>query len=65
MRTNIDIDDTLLNEAMAATGSSTKKDTVHQALELLVQVRKNQARIRELYGKIQWEGDLDAMRRAE
>jgi Arc/MetJ family transcription regulator len=65
MRTNIDIDDTLLAEAMKASGKSTKKETVREALELLVRVRDNQRRIRELYGKVKWEGDLDAMRRAE
>ena len=65
MRTNIDIDDSLLAEAMKASGKSTKKETVREALELLVRVRDNQRRIRELYGKVKWGGDLDVMRRAE
>ena len=63
MRTNIDIDEKLLAEAMAASGKRTKKETVHEALELLVRVRSKQTAIRSLRGKIDWEGDLDAMRR--
>lgn len=63
MRTNIDIDEKLLATAMSAAGTKTKKDTVHEALELLVRIRKGQTAIRALRGKIDWEGDLDAMRR--
>jgi len=63
MRTNIEIDDDLLAKAMAASGKTTKKDTVHEALELLVRV-KDQTALRKLRGKIEWEGDLDAMRRS-
>jgi Arc/MetJ family transcription regulator len=63
MRTNIDIDDELLAKAMAASGKTTKKDTVHEALELLVRIRQGQTALRKLRGKIEWEGDLDAMRR--
>lgn len=65
MRTNIDIDDKLLAAAMQASGRKTKRETVHEALEMLVRVKRDQARIRELYGKLKWEGDLDAMRRAD
>jgi Arc/MetJ family transcription regulator len=63
MRTNIDIDEELLAEAMLLTGKATKKETVHEALELLVRQRRNQMAIMALRGKIEWEGDLDAMRR--
>ena len=63
MRTNIDIDDRLMMEARKAAGKSTKKETVKEALELLVRIRRDQKKIRDLYGKIKWEGDLDAMRR--
>jgi Arc/MetJ family transcription regulator len=63
MRTNIDIDDGLLADAMEASGKSTKKETVKEALELLVRIRRDQRKIRDLYGKIRWQGDLDAMRR--
>ncbi|MBB4086446.1 type II toxin-antitoxin system VapB family antitoxin [Sphingomonas carotinifaciens] len=62
MRTNIEIDDALMAEAMEATGARTKKEAVEAALRQLVQL-KRQAGIRELRGKMDWIGDLDAMRR--
>jgi Arc/MetJ family transcription regulator len=65
MRTNIDIDDKLIAKAMAAAGKKTKKETVEAALALLVRTAESQKKIRQLYGKLEWEGDLDAMRRAE
>jgi Arc/MetJ family transcription regulator len=42
MRTNIDIDDGLMTKAMKAAGKSTKKETVQEALELLIRIRDNQ-----------------------
>ena len=62
MRTNIDIDDDLLRAAMAATGQSTKKATVEACLQRVVQLEK-QASFRQLFGKIEWEGNLEEMRR--
>jgi Arc/MetJ family transcription regulator len=61
MRTNIEIDDKLMKQAMAATGAVTKKAAVEACMRQTVQL-KEQAKIRELFGKVQWEGDLDAMR---
>jgi Arc/MetJ family transcription regulator len=61
MRTNIVIEDELMEEAMRAAGLSSKKATVEAALRLLIQV-KGQTGIRKLRGKIKWEGDLEAMR---
>ncbi|MDR2897312.1 MAG: type II toxin-antitoxin system VapB family antitoxin [Spirochaetaceae bacterium] len=61
MRTNIIIDDTLMNEAQVISGFKTKKETVEEALRLLVLVKK-QADIRQFRGKLQWEGDLEQMR---
>ena len=62
MRTNIDIDDALMTEALKASGCKTKKAAVEQGLRLLVRVRK-QGLIRKLRGKLHWEGSLDEMRR--
>ncbi|WP_422136267.1 type II toxin-antitoxin system VapB family antitoxin [Endozoicomonas sp. ALD040] len=62
MRTNIVIDDDLMAQALKATGLETKKEVVEQGLKLLVR-RAQQQSIRSLRGKIQWEGDLDEMRR--
>lgn len=61
MRTNIDIDDKLMKQAMKATGARTKRAAVEASLRLAVQLKK-QAKIRDLFGKVRWEGDLDAMR---
>jgi Arc/MetJ family transcription regulator len=61
MRTNIDIDDELLAEAMRITGQTTKKGTVEEALRRLVQIHKQSA-LRKLRGKIEWQGNLDELR---
>ena len=61
MRTNIEIDDRLMAEAMAASGSSTKRETVEAALRLLSR-RTRQASARDLFGQVQWDGDLDLAR---
>jgi len=58
MRTNIEIDDELMAKAMKATGASTKKAAVEEALRLVVQL-KGQARIKELWGKVAWRGPDD------
>jgi Arc/MetJ family transcription regulator len=62
MRTNIDIDDDLMAEAMRASGLPTKRETVEAALRLLVKL-KAQQRIKRYRGKLRWQGDLDRMRR--
>ena len=62
MRTNIVIDDTLMAEALRATGLKTKREAVELGLRTLLQLSK-QSDIRRLRGKVSWEGDLDAMRR--
>ena len=61
MRTNIEIDDKLMKDALKATGVKTKREAVELGLKTLVQLRA-QAKARELKGKITWEGDLNAMR---
>jgi Arc/MetJ family transcription regulator len=61
MRTNIDIDEKLIEAAMKLTGIKTKKATVEAALRQMVSLKK-QERIRELRGKFKWEGNLDEMR---
>jgi len=61
MRTNIVIDDSLMNDALKVTGLKTKKEAVEQGLKLLVK-RNKQKDIRKLRGKLNWEGNLDEMR---
>ena len=56
MRTNIDIDDSLMSRAMRAGPYKTKKDAVEAGLKLLAR----QAAYREILkweGKLRWEGD--------
>jgi Arc/MetJ family transcription regulator len=61
MRTNIDIDDRLMRDAMAATKLKSKKEVVHVALSELVRLSKQKSILR-YRGKAKWEGDLDTMR---
>ena len=61
MRTNIHIDDNLMSDAQRLSGAKTKKEAVEQGLKLLVQMHEQQS-IRQLRGKLQWDGNLDQMR---
>ncbi len=61
MRTSIVIDYDLIARAQQLTGIETKKGVVEEALRLLIQIYE-QATIRELRGKLSWEGDLDRLR---
>ncbi|WP_242632868.1 type II toxin-antitoxin system VapB family antitoxin [Thiothrix fructosivorans] len=63
MRTNIVIDETLIQSVMQETGLKTKREAVERGLQLLLRLSR-QARIREFRGKLQWEGDLEASRQA-
>ena len=61
MRTNIEIDDDLMADALKATGLKTKKEAVELGLKALIKLNK-QASIRALRGKLKWEGSLEEMR---
>jgi Arc/MetJ family transcription regulator len=61
MRINIDIDDVLMNAAMKAGRYATKKETVEEALRLLVRKQAYEG-IRALRGTVAWVGDLSQMR---
>ncbi len=61
IRTNIDIDDDLMQQAMASSEATTKRGVVEEALRLLIQTR-SQGRLRRLRGKVAWDGDLSASR---
>jgi len=61
MRTNIVIDDKLMDEALKVTGAKTKREAVELGLKTLVRL-KRQERIRGFRGKLHWHGDLDEMR---
>jgi Arc/MetJ family transcription regulator len=61
MRTNIVIDDRLMEESLRITGLATKKEVVELGLRTLLRLGKQQP-IRRARGKLQWQGDLEAMR---
>jgi Arc/MetJ family transcription regulator len=61
MRTNIDIDDRLMRQAMRSSGARTKRAVVEEGLRLLIQTR-GQGGVRRLRGNVAWEGDLNASR---
>jgi Arc/MetJ family transcription regulator len=62
MRTNIEIDDKLMAEAMKFTKAKTKKEAVAIALEDLVR-RNKQLGMLKFMGKIEGDWDIDAWRR--
>jgi len=61
MRTNIVIDDSLMDDALKLTGLKTKREAVELGLKTLIRLKK-QEEIRRFRGKLRWEGNLDEMR---
>jgi Arc/MetJ family transcription regulator len=62
MRTNIDIDDALMAQAQKASGCATKKQTVEQALQLMIRLRQQQ-QVDSAFGKYRWRGNLARSRK--
>jgi Arc/MetJ family transcription regulator len=63
MRTTIEIDDDLMAEAQRASGQATKKQTVEQALRLLVRLRRQSDVGAAAFGQYRWRGDLARSRK--
>ena len=61
-RTNVVLDQDLVQEAKALTGIKTTRGVIHEALRTLVILRR-QGQVGTLRGQLHWEGDLDALRR--
>lgn len=61
MRTNIVIDEHLIQDVLKETGFKTKREAVERGLQLLLRLSR-QARIREFRGKLHWEGNLETQR---
>jgi Arc/MetJ family transcription regulator len=61
MRTNIEIDDELIREALRASGLKTKRAAVEAGLKALIRLNR-QKKILDLVGKVHWEGNLDESR---
>ncbi len=62
MRTNILIDDKLMQDTLRVTGLKTKREAVEQGLRTLLRLRRQEG-IRRFRGKLNWQGNLEAMRR--
>lgn len=62
MRTNIVIDDALMQKVLSITGLTTRREAADLGLRTLVSLNE-QEEIREYRGKLHWTGDLDEMRR--
>ena len=62
MRTNIDIDEHLMEKARRLSGLRTKRAVVEAGLQILVRL-KEQEEILGLAGKVHWEGDLEDSRK--
>ena len=60
-RTNVVLDQELIEEALALSGCKTKRAVIEEALRLLTRM-KRQEQVRALRGRLHWEGDLDALR---
>jgi Arc/MetJ family transcription regulator len=61
MRTNIVIDDRLMRDTLRATGLKSKREAVEEGLRTLLRLKRQEG-IRRLRGKLDWQGDLNAMR---
>ena len=61
MRTNIVIDDKLMKDTLRATGVKSKREAVELGLRTLLRLRQ-QEEIRRFRGKLNWQGNLDAIR---
>ncbi len=61
MRTNIDIDESLMAQAMALSGASTKKEAVERAMRMMIAADRRTQALQELRD-IGWEGDLERLR---
>jgi Arc/MetJ family transcription regulator len=62
MRINIEIDDALMAEAQKVSGQPTKKQTLEEALRLMIRLRR-QEDIRSAFGKYRWCGNLGQSRK--
>jgi Arc/MetJ family transcription regulator len=62
-RTNIDLDDQLVEEGLRVFKCKTKKELIHLALQELLKTEKRKE-ILKLRGQLQWEGDLEETRRS-
>jgi Arc/MetJ family transcription regulator len=63
MRTNIVLDDKLVDRAQKLSGIKTKREVVHKALEILILLLE-QAEVRSMRGQLPWDGNLNDQRQS-
>ncbi len=61
MRTNIELDDALVEQALKLSNTKTKKDVIHDALKNYVASMKKK-QLLALKGNVKWDGNLKDMR---
>jgi Arc/MetJ family transcription regulator len=62
MRTTLNIDDDALQAAMKFAQGRTKTEVVNEALRRFVRAKRRRELL-QLQGKVEWEGDIDALRK--
>ena len=62
MRTTLNLDDQALKEAMVYAEGSTKTEVVNEALRKFARTKRRK-RLLELRGQVDWQGDLDELRK--
>ena len=61
MRTNVVVNDDLMNKAKKITGLKTKRAVIEKGLDMIISVYE-QNEILKYKGKLKWEGNMDKMR---
>jgi Arc/MetJ family transcription regulator len=61
MRTNVVIEDRLMEDALKLSGFRTKKEAIEAGLKLLVKFNR-QEKIKDFRGRLKWVGNLEKMR---
>jgi Arc/MetJ family transcription regulator len=64
MKINLEIDNSLISEIKSLTKLKTKKEIIHTALQHFLSYSQRKEMV-NLFGKVEWEGDLNKMRTAK
>jgi Arc/MetJ family transcription regulator len=62
MRTTLNVDDEALRAAMSFAKGKTKTEVINEALRRFVRTKRRR-RLLDLRGKVEWEGDVDSLRK--
>lgn len=61
MQSTIVVDDQLMADALRATGLERREDVIEAALRELIERRRHDP-LADAFGRMPWDGDLNAMR---